>query len=173
MLSERRLQLLNGVASAVMDTNTIDDTLRAAVAACADRPADVPFVAAYVGDPRRRGHVARGDAVGVSAVATDACEVDQVPGGAAGAVGSPGHRRRRRDDRRCPRGVGRRLQTMRCCCRWARTGRRSTARRDESLSPLDDQYVGYCQLLADQFPRRWRPRCPTSSSGSGRTRSPN
>ena len=51
VLSERRLHLLNGVASAVMDTNTIDDAVQAAVAVCAERPADVPFVAIYVGDP--------------------------------------------------------------------------------------------------------------------------
>jgi signal transduction histidine kinase/FixJ family two-component response regulator len=51
VLSERRLHLLNGVASAVMDTNTIDDAVRAAVAVCAERPADLPFVAMYVGDP--------------------------------------------------------------------------------------------------------------------------
>lgn len=47
VLSERRLQVLNAVASAVMDTHTIDDAVRAAVAACAGQ-ADLPFVAAYV-----------------------------------------------------------------------------------------------------------------------------
>ncbi|HZC93987.1 MAG TPA: SpoIIE family protein phosphatase [Mycobacterium sp.] len=51
VLSERRLHLLNAVASAVMDTNTIDDAVSAAVAVCAEQPADVPFVAAYIGDP--------------------------------------------------------------------------------------------------------------------------
>ncbi len=51
VLSERRLHLLNAVASAVMDTNTIDDAANAAVAVCAEQPADVPFVAAYIGDP--------------------------------------------------------------------------------------------------------------------------
>ena len=50
VLSERRLHLLNAVAAAVMDTNTIDDALRAAVEVCADRPTDVPFLTAYVGD---------------------------------------------------------------------------------------------------------------------------
>ncbi|MCV7329687.1 SpoIIE family protein phosphatase [Mycobacterium cookii] len=50
VLSERRLHLLNAVASAVLDTNTLDDAAGAAVAACADQP-DVPFVAAYIGDP--------------------------------------------------------------------------------------------------------------------------
>ena len=51
VLSERRLHLLNAVASAVMDTNAIDDAANATVAVCADQPADVPFVAAYIGDP--------------------------------------------------------------------------------------------------------------------------
>jgi signal transduction histidine kinase/CheY-like chemotaxis protein len=51
VLSERRLHLLNAVASAVMDTNAIDAAAKATVATCADQPADVPFVAAYIGDP--------------------------------------------------------------------------------------------------------------------------
>jgi signal transduction histidine kinase/DNA-binding NarL/FixJ family response regulator len=49
VLSERRLGLLNAVATAVLDTNTIDDAANAAVAACEGQP-DVPFVAAYIGD---------------------------------------------------------------------------------------------------------------------------
>ncbi|MGH3634558.1 MAG: ATP-binding protein, partial [Mycobacterium sp.] len=57
VLSERRLHLLNAVASATMETRTIDDAVAAAVAVCADQPADLPFVAAYVGDgdPTLRG----------------------------------------------------------------------------------------------------------------------
>ena len=51
VLSERRLHLLNAVASAVMDTNTIDDAANATVKVCAEQSADVPFVAAYIGDP--------------------------------------------------------------------------------------------------------------------------
>ena len=50
VLSERRLHLLNAVASAVLDTNTIDDAAKAAITVCADQP-DVPFIAAYIGDP--------------------------------------------------------------------------------------------------------------------------
>jgi len=49
VLSTRRLNLLNAVAAAVMDTRTIDDAVAAAVAMCADQPDDLPFVAAYVG----------------------------------------------------------------------------------------------------------------------------
>jgi signal transduction histidine kinase/CheY-like chemotaxis protein len=60
VLSERRLHLLNAVASAVMDTNTIDDAVSAALAVCAEQPADVPFVAAYIGDPGTAGVTLRG-----------------------------------------------------------------------------------------------------------------
>jgi hypothetical protein len=55
VLSTRRLNLLNAVAAAVMDTRTIDDAVAAAVAMCADQPDDLPFVAAYVGDTGLRG----------------------------------------------------------------------------------------------------------------------
>jgi signal transduction histidine kinase/CheY-like chemotaxis protein/anti-sigma regulatory factor (Ser/Thr protein kinase) len=48
VISERRLHLLNAVASATMETRTVDDAVSAAVSACADHPADVPLVAAYV-----------------------------------------------------------------------------------------------------------------------------
>jgi signal transduction histidine kinase/CheY-like chemotaxis protein len=48
VISERRLHLLNAVASATMETRTVDDAVSAAVSVCAGQP-DVPFVAAYVG----------------------------------------------------------------------------------------------------------------------------
>ena len=47
VISERRLHLLNAVASATMETRTVDDAVSAAVSVCADQP-DVPLVAAYV-----------------------------------------------------------------------------------------------------------------------------
>jgi signal transduction histidine kinase/CheY-like chemotaxis protein len=47
VISERRLHLLNAVASATMETRTVDDAVSAAVSVCAGQP-DVPFVAAYV-----------------------------------------------------------------------------------------------------------------------------
>lgn len=50
VLSKRRLYLLNSVASAVMDSRTIDDAVAGALAVCTDQPADLPFVAAYVGE---------------------------------------------------------------------------------------------------------------------------
>ena len=48
VLSERRLHLLNVVASAVVDTHTIDDAVSSAVAVCGAQPLDLPFIAVYV-----------------------------------------------------------------------------------------------------------------------------
>jgi signal transduction histidine kinase/DNA-binding NarL/FixJ family response regulator/anti-sigma regulatory factor (Ser/Thr protein kinase) len=47
VISERRLHLLNAVASATMETRTVDDAVSAAVSVCVEQ-ADVPLVAAYV-----------------------------------------------------------------------------------------------------------------------------
>ncbi|HTQ16872.1 SpoIIE family protein phosphatase [Mycobacterium sp.] len=55
VLSQRRLHLLNTVAAAVMETRTIDDAVATAIAVCTDQPADLPFVAAYVGETGLRG----------------------------------------------------------------------------------------------------------------------
>jgi signal transduction histidine kinase/DNA-binding response OmpR family regulator len=49
VLSQRRLHLLNAVASAVMATHTIGDAVTATVAVSVDQPADLPFLAAYIG----------------------------------------------------------------------------------------------------------------------------
>ncbi len=48
VLSERRLHLLNAVASAVMHTHAIDDAVSSAVAVCGAQPLDLPFIAVYV-----------------------------------------------------------------------------------------------------------------------------
>lgn len=63
VLSERRLHLLNAVASATMETRTIDDAVSAAVTASAGQPEDLPFIAVYVRDelnPDRDGATLRG-----------------------------------------------------------------------------------------------------------------
>ncbi len=51
VISERRLHLLNSVASAVLETRTFADAVNAAVAVCTGQPADLPFIAVYVDDP--------------------------------------------------------------------------------------------------------------------------
>lgn len=50
VLGERRLHLLNAVASATMETHTIDNAVGAALDVCTEQSADVPFVAAFIGD---------------------------------------------------------------------------------------------------------------------------
>ncbi len=55
VLSDRRLHFVNAVGAAVVDTRTVDDAVAAAVAVCTDQAADLPFVAAYVGDAGLRG----------------------------------------------------------------------------------------------------------------------
>ena len=56
VLSERRLHLLNAVATAVMDAYAIDDAVSSAVAACGAQPLDLPFVAVYVAGDGERAH---------------------------------------------------------------------------------------------------------------------
>ena len=45
VLSERRLHLLNAVATAVMDAQAIDDAVSGTVAVCGAQPLDLPFIA--------------------------------------------------------------------------------------------------------------------------------
>ncbi|WP_375486699.1 SpoIIE family protein phosphatase [uncultured Mycobacterium sp.] len=60
VLSQRRMHVLNAVAAAVMETRTIDDAVAAAVAVCAEQPADLSFVAVYVSDPQTGDITLRG-----------------------------------------------------------------------------------------------------------------
>lgn len=47
VLSERRLHLLNTVASAIVGSRSIDDAVGVAVGVCASQPADLSFIAVY------------------------------------------------------------------------------------------------------------------------------
>ena len=49
VLGERRLQILNTTAAALMDTRTVDDAVRSTIQACGGGHPDLPFVAVYVG----------------------------------------------------------------------------------------------------------------------------
>jgi signal transduction histidine kinase/CheY-like chemotaxis protein len=48
VLGERRLQILNAAAAAVMDTRSVDDAVRSTIQACGEGHPDLPFVAVYV-----------------------------------------------------------------------------------------------------------------------------
>lgn len=152
VLSERRLQLLNAVAVAVMDTNSIDDAVRAAVAACDGRP-DAPFVAAYVGDPATDDVTLRAatpsvrpllpptlaaltKSTAVPRTRSEARVIDDVSAMIDGVHDALG------DD--CPDHA-----------LLLPLGEGSAAGAllvgTNPLCSLDDQYVGFCQLLADQL----------------------
>ena len=55
VLGGRRLRVLNTAAAALMETRTVDDAVRATVQACGDGHPDLPFVAVYVEDQHRAG----------------------------------------------------------------------------------------------------------------------
>jgi signal transduction histidine kinase/FixJ family two-component response regulator len=153
VLSERRLQLLNAVASAVLDTNTISGAARATVAACADQP-DVPFVAAYLGDSETGEVTLRAATPSVrpllprtlaklmksktAAPATRAKMqvIDNVAAlidGIHEALGSD-----------CP-------DQALLLPLGETQGGGALLVGTNPLCSLDDQYVGFCQLLADQL----------------------
>ncbi|MCH9730881.1 MAG: SpoIIE family protein phosphatase [Actinomycetia bacterium] len=60
ILGERRLSLLNAVASALMEARSVDDAVNAVIAASANQPSDVPFIALYVTDPETGDPTLRG-----------------------------------------------------------------------------------------------------------------
>jgi signal transduction histidine kinase/CheY-like chemotaxis protein len=153
VLSERRLHLLNAVASAVMDTNTIDDAAHATVKVCAEQPADVPFVAAYIGDPVTGDVTLRGATRSVRPL---------LPRTLAKLTKSEGMPRTR-SETQVIRDVAARIDGIHDvlagdCPDLALllpVGEGPAAGAllvgTNPLCPLDDQYLGFCQLLADQL----------------------
>ncbi|HEY2199260.1 MAG TPA: SpoIIE family protein phosphatase [Mycobacterium sp.] len=153
VLSERRLYLLNAVASAVMDTNTIDDAANATVKVCAEQPADVPFVAAYIGDPVTGEATLRGATRSVLPLLprtlAKLTKSDRVP--------------RTRSETQVIEGVAARIDGLHDvladdCPDLALLlplGEGPAAGAllvgTNPLCPLDEQYIGFCQLLADQL----------------------
>jgi signal transduction histidine kinase/FixJ family two-component response regulator len=153
VLSERRLHLLNAVASALMDTNTIDDAANATVAVCAEQPADVPFVAAYIGDPETADVTLRGATASVlpllpptlarltksEAVPRTRSEMQVIDDVAARIDGIHDLLAGDCPDQALllPLGEGPAAGAL-----LVGTNPRC---------PLDDQYIGFCQLLADQL----------------------
>jgi signal transduction histidine kinase/FixJ family two-component response regulator len=153
VLSERRLHLLNAVASAVMDTNAVDDAANATVAACADQPADVPFVAAYIGDP---------ETADVTLRAATSSVLPLLPRTLAKLI-KPEAVPRTRSDMLVLDNVAATIdgihEVLAGDCpdqalllplgEGTVTGALLVGTNPRC--PLDDQYVGFCQLLADQL----------------------
>ncbi|HXO80232.1 MAG TPA: SpoIIE family protein phosphatase [Mycobacterium sp.] len=153
VLSERRLYLLNAVASAVMDTNTIDDAANATVKVCTEQPADVPFVAAYIGDPVTGDVTLRGATRSVLPLLprtlAKLTKSERVP--------------RTRSETQVIEDVAARIDGIHDvladdCPDLALLlplGEGEAAGAllvgTNPLCPLDEQYIGFCQLLADQL----------------------
>ncbi len=147
VLSERRLHLLNAVASAVMETHGIDDAVQGAVSVCGAQPLDLPFIAVYLdgtlcgATPSIRELMPRSlaELTGPGAAPrsrTTAHLIDRLEAvipGIASVLGenSP------REALVLPLGEG------------ANTG--ALVIGASPRRPLDSMYRGFCQLLADQL----------------------
>lgn len=153
VLSERRLHLLNAVASAMMGTGSVDDAVTVAIAVCSGQPADLPFIAVYLNDsasqqitlhgatpsvlpllPRTLAGLTDWDASSRSRAEVRVIDgvADAVPG-IEGILGAD-----------CPE------QAL-----VLPVGEASTVGAlvvgTSPRRPLDEQYRGFCQLLADQL----------------------
>ncbi len=153
VLSERRLHLLNAVASATVETRTIDEAVSATVAACATQTADLPFVAVYVQDAEAGEITLRGATPAVMPL---------LPRELGGLTTLNGASRSRMEGRLID-GVAAAIPGIEevfdgDCCERALVlplGEASTAGAlvvgISARRPFDAQYRGFCQLLADQL----------------------
>jgi signal transduction histidine kinase/CheY-like chemotaxis protein len=157
VLSERRLRTLSTLAAALMDAQSVETALDTAIDVCARHPADLPFAAVYASDEADRPGRLRRATPGATAVMpqllasfTDRGSVEAdglrlVPGLPAVL---PSLAARLGTD--CPEQA---LVITLSGMADAVTDGSSTAALVLGLSrytPLDDQYRGFCRLVADQ-----------------------
>ncbi|OBG29407.1 SpoIIE family protein phosphatase [Mycobacterium sp. E3198] len=147
VLSERRLYLLNAVASAVMETHGIDDAVQSTVSVCGAQPLDLPFIAVYLDGalcgatpsvrellPHSLAELTGPGAAPRSRTAARVIDgLEAVIPGIAGVLGENCPR----DALVLPLGEG------------AGTG--ALVIGANPRRPLDSMYRGFCQLLADQL----------------------
>ena len=152
VISERRLHLLNAVASATMETRTGDDAISAAISVCADQ-ADVPLVAAYVRGADAAETTLRGATLSVLPLLPPTLEklTDWEPTA------------RSRSEVRIIQNVALAIRGLHevlggDCPDQALVlplGENAIAGAlvvgTNPRCPLDEQYLGFCQLLADQL----------------------
>lgn len=153
VLSERRLHLLNAVATAVMDAHAIDNAVSSTVAICEAQPLDLPFIAVYVAnDEAARDSTLRGATPSIRPLLPRSLSElkgwDTTPRARAARVIDrledviPGITARFGEN--CPR------QAL-----VLPLGENSNAGAvvigANPRRPLDSMYRGFCQLLADQL----------------------
>ena len=153
VISERRLHLLNAVASATMETRTVDDAVSTAISVCADQPADVPLVAAYVSGADASATTLRGATPSVLPLLPPTLEklTDWQP-----TARSRAEVQTIDDVSSVIRGLHEALGAD--CPDQALVlplGENAIAGAlvvgTNPRCPLDEQYLGFCQLLADQL----------------------
>ncbi|OBJ60379.1 SpoIIE family protein phosphatase [Mycobacterium sp. 1423905.2] len=153
VLSERRLHVLNAVAAAVMETQTIDAAVHAAVGVCTEQPADTPFIAVYVGAAGSTDLTLRGatpslrallpstltELIDWDATARSRAELQTIDDLTAVLPGID-----------AVLGAGCPEQALVLPLGEADTTG-ALVLGVNPLCALDDQYAGFCQLLADQL----------------------
>ncbi len=157
VLSERRLRTLSTLAAALMDAQSVETALDTAIDVCALHPADLPFVAVYASDEADNRVRLRGATPDATAVMPQllASFTDR------GTVDADGLRLVSELPARLPSlatGLGKDCPEQALVIALggtadAGTDGSSTAALVLGLSryqPLDDQYRGFCRLVADQ-----------------------
>jgi signal transduction histidine kinase/serine phosphatase RsbU (regulator of sigma subunit)/DNA-binding response OmpR family regulator len=157
VLSERRLRTLSTLAAALMDAQSVDAALDAAIDVCARYPADLPFAAVYASDEADSAVGLRGATPGAadglpqllasftdrgSVEASGLGLVNELPALLPSLAARLGHD--------CPEQA---LVITLSGTPDAVTDGSPAAALVLGLSryrPLDDQYRGFCRLLADQ-----------------------
>ncbi|MFF1694499.1 SpoIIE family protein phosphatase [Streptomyces sp. NPDC058257] len=159
VLGQRRLHILNTVGTALMEARTAQDAARAVVEACAAHDRDLPFLAVYVEDPDARvSRLSRCTPL-VAGLLPPSLE-DLLPPAPAEASGS---------GMPLVEGLGTALPSLASvfdagsCPERALVLPVSDSAQGDGVpvgsvviglnprQPLDDQYRGFCRLLADQL----------------------
>ena len=155
VLGERRLQILNTAAAALMETRSVEDAVAATIQACSGGHPDLPFVAVYVGGTDINEGVLRGatervvgllptslaDLVGSadsSIIFKSTLVIDDLER-VATSLPSVFGENRPRQALVMPLSDAASKEVMGCMVIGLNAYR-----------PLDDQYQAFCQLLADQ-----------------------
>jgi signal transduction histidine kinase/CheY-like chemotaxis protein len=157
VLSERRLRTLSALAAALMDAQSVETALGTAIDVCAQHPADIPFAAVYASDEADRRVRLRGATPDATAVMPEllasftdrgsveadglrlVAELPVLLPSLATALGAD-----------CPEQA---LVIRLSGTADGVTDGSPTAALVVGLSryrPLDDQYRGFCRLVADQ-----------------------
>ncbi|MGW5864854.1 SpoIIE family protein phosphatase [Streptomyces sp. NPDC055239] len=160
VLGQRRLRILNTVGSALMEARTAQDAARAVVEACAAHDGDLPFLAVYVKDPDARESSLSRCTPRVTGLLPRSLEALLPPASAEAASCS---------GMLLVTGLGASLPPLAsvfdagACPEQALVLPVSDSAHGEGVpmgavviglnprQPLDDQYRGFCRLLADQL----------------------